>query len=180
MEPSDEATNDELEFARRQGAALDQALSYMIEQEAHGREAAAGEYLVGFAVEHAEGLYQWRGGELCWMPPDEENAHIEVSVRDAADGRFLPGLRVVLTVTEESGRKVGSHEQPFLWHPWLYHYGRNWTLPGDGEYTLRIHIDPPTWGRHDLKNGRRFAAPVDVEFQRVAIQTGRKCSREDS
>lgn len=179
MESSDEATERELEFARRQGAALDETLRYMITDEAHGRETAVGEYLVGFAVEHAEGIYQWRGGRLCWVSPEEENAHLEVSVRDGADGRFLPGLRVLLTVTAADGHVIGTHEQPFLWHPWLYHYGRNWVLPGDGVYHLRIHIDPPAWGRHDLKNGYRYTQPVDVEFQEVEIQTGRKCSRKD-
>lgn len=175
---SDEATHEELDFARRQGDAFGAALNYMIRQEAHGREVAAGEYLVGFAVEHAEGLYRWHGDELQWFPPEEENAHIEISIRDGGDGRLLPGLRVLLAVHDSDGRHLGTHEQPFLWHPWIFHYGRNWVLPGDGEYTFRIHIDPPSWPRHDLKNGFRFLRPVDVEFTQVHIETGRKCSRE--
>ena len=49
--------------------------------------------------------------------------------------------------------------------PKTYHYGRNWKVPGDGEYTLRVHIEPPTFMRHDELNGRRFEEPVDVELK---------------
>lgn len=54
----------------------------------------------------------------------------------------------------------------------LYHYARHWAVPEDGEYTLRVHIDSPTFMRHDEVNGRRFAQPVDVEFTGVKIARG--------
>ena len=44
------------------------------------------------------------------------------------------------------------------------------------DYTLRVHVDPPMFGRHDHINGRRFREPVDVEFSGVHIETGRKKS----
>jgi len=47
----------------------------------------------------------------------------------------------------------------------IYHYGRNWTVPMDGEYTSRVRVEPPTFMRHDEVNGRRFTEPVDVEFR---------------
>lgn len=56
------------------------------------------------ALEEAEGLYAWEGGDLVW------------------------------------------HEHPMQWHPMIYHYGRNWTLPADGTYTT-----------------------VDVEFSQVQV-----------
>ena len=59
-----------------------------------------------------------------------------------------------------------------LWHPMLYHYGRNWTVPADGEYTLKVHIDPPTFMRHDEINGCRFKEPVDVTFEGVKVERG--------
>ncbi|MFC4627365.1 hypothetical protein ACFO6V_03910 [Promicromonospora alba] len=42
----------------------------------------------------------------------------------------------------------------------------------DGGYTLRVHVDPPTFMRHDEINGRRFTEPVDVEFAGVRIERG--------
>ena len=67
---------------------------------------------------------------------------------------------------------MGTHEQSLLWHPMIYHYGRNWTVPSDGEYTLRVHVDPPTFMRHDEVNGRRFTEPADVEFEGVKVERG--------
>jgi len=61
-------------------------------------------------------------------------------------------------------------QQPFIWHPWLYHYGRNWKLPGSGKYAFQIHIDMPKFHRHDKENGRRFTEPVDVVFKDIEIQ----------
>ena len=91
---------------------------------------------------------------------------------DAADGRFVPGVRVTATLVTSGGDEVGTYEHPLLWHPMLYHYGRNWTVPGDGDYTLRVHVEPPQFMRHDDVNGRRFCAPADVEFSPVKVRTG--------
>jgi hypothetical protein len=151
------------------------ALKHMTEKEADvGGEKQVDDYIIGFAIENAEGMYHLKNGELTWMKPQKENAHIEISVRDAADNRFIPGLSVQVTVIDKNGQPVGTHEQPFLWHPWLYHYGRNWVLPGDGEYTLNIHIDPPEFMRHDPENGKRYTKAVDIEFRDIKIKTGSK------
>lgn len=175
-EVSDEASAKGLELAREQGDAYERALRHMVEEVAHGDETRVGDYVVAYAVEEAEGMYRLEDGSFEWVEPEEENAHVEVSVRDGADGRFVPGLKVTLTVVDEDGREVGTHEQPFLWHPWLHHYGRNWKLPGSGTYDLKVRIEPPTFMRHDRKNGRRYAEPVEVEFRRVRIDVGRERS----
>lgn len=175
MRPSDEAEEKTLQMAREQGKALERALKYMTGEEAHdGGEKPAGDYLVGYAVEEAEGMYEMRDGTLEWKAPQEENVHVEVSVRDAADGRFIPALTVEATLVAADGTEVGTHRQPYLWHPWLYHYGRNWTVPGDGEYTLRVRIEAPNFPRHDKINGLRYRGEVEVEFTGVKIKTGQK------
>jgi uncharacterized protein involved in high-affinity Fe2+ transport len=176
MKESDEAKKAQLKLARDQGDAYIKALNEMVKKEAHdGDEKHAGNYIVAIAVEHAEGMYMMHDGQLEWMEPDG-NAHIEVSVRDAADNRFVPGLTVHVTVMDSDGKKVGKHHQDFIWHPWLYHYGRNWQVPGDGAYTLQVHIDPPVFMRHDKTNGKRYAEPVEVSFDNVKIETGVKQS----
>jgi hypothetical protein len=174
--PSDEADEAQLRLARAQGEAFGMAVENMIVAEAHGAEQPAGDYRVGYAVEHAEGMYHLEGGELRWHDPQDENVHVEVVVRDGADGRFVPGLTVYATLLDAAGTEVGTHRQEFIWHPWLYHYGRNWRVPGDGEYTLRVRIEAAEFMRHDRTNGRRFAAPVEVEFTGVQIETGQKRS----
>lgn len=177
MLKSDEADDKQLDMARAQGDAYQRTLKHMATEEADdGGEQAAGDYIVAYAVESAEGMYALKDGQLEWQAPTTENVHVEVSVRDAADNRFIPGLSVFATLIDPQGKVVATHRQPFLWHPWLYHYGRNWEVPGDGEYTLRVRIDPPTFMRHDSKNGRRYAQQVEVEFKGVKIETGQKKS----
>ncbi len=79
-----------------------------------------------------------------------------------------------VTVEDHENNVIGEHEQPFLWHPWLYHYGLNWQLPGSGEYTLKVHVKAPDFMRHDEKNGKRYPKDVEVVFENVQIETGRK------
>lgn len=171
--PSDEGDEKGLELGRAQGEALTRTLRHMTGEIAHdGREVQSGEYLVAYAVEEAEGMYVPDGDGLEWAEPTDENAHIEVAVRDAADGRLIPGLKVEATVIDARGEEVGTHELPLLWHPYLYHYGRNWTLPEDGRYTLKVRFGAPTFARHDRKNGRRFLKGAEVVFEDVRVKRG--------
>jgi uncharacterized protein involved in high-affinity Fe2+ transport len=132
----------------------------------------SGDYLVGYAEEKAEGLYLLRNGRLEWTEPKAENAHLEVSVSDAADGRFIPYLKVRATLVAPNGRTLGPYDIPFVWHPGLYHYGRNIVVPSDGAYTVRIRIEAPQFPRHDETNGRRYAEPVEVVFKDAKFKTG--------
>ena len=176
MQSSDEAKTEQLKLAKEQGRTYQKALEYMTKKEAHGESKAAGNYLVSYVVEEAEGMYSLQEGQLVWHNPQLENAHIEIGVQDGSDLRFLPELSVFVTVIDEKGEEIGTHQHPFLWHPWLYHYGRNWRLPGDGKYTIHVHIDPPAFMRHDKTNGKRYEEPVDVEFLNVEVKTGQKKS----
>lgn len=176
MRSSDEANQEQLQLAREQGDAMQHAVQTMTQREAHGQAKQAGDYLIGYAIEEAEGLYHLRDGKLQWQDPQDENVHVEVVVCDGADKRFIPYLAVYATLIDSKGQDVGTHLQPFLWHPWLFHYGRNWKVPGDGEYTLRIRVEVPDFPRHDKMNGDRYTEPVEVEFTEVQIETGQKKS----
>ncbi len=169
---SEEGTAEGMRLAKEEGAVFGKAVRHMTTVVAHGEEMRAGEYIIGYAVEKAEGMYYRLNGQLEWREPASENAHIEVVVRDAADGRFIPNLTIHATLTDAAGRSAGLRRLPFLWHPSLFHYGVDWTVPGDGEYTLRVYVDAPDFPRHDKINGRRYAEPVEAEFQNVKIETG--------
>jgi hypothetical protein len=170
---TDEADARQLDLARAQGAAYGDALEHMAHTVADdGGEQGAGEYRIGYAVEKAEGMYERTGENLHWREPDTENLHVEVSVRDRSDGRFVPCVRVLATLVGPDGEEIGTHEQPLVWHPMLYHYGRNWTVPADGRYVLRVRVEPPEFMRHDEVNGRRFTSPVEVEFRDVIVRRG--------
>jgi hypothetical protein len=174
MKPSDEGDPRGLDLARGQGDAYRRTVEHMVRDVAQrGALQRVGDYTIGYAVEKAEGMYRMRDGRLAWEEPDAwENLHIEVVVMDGEDGRFLPGLEVTATMLDGDGREIGAHRQPFLWHPYLFHYGRNWHLPGDGEYTLRIRVEPPAFPRHDKVNGNRYAEAAEAEFGGVRVRTG--------
>jgi hypothetical protein len=174
MDPNtDEADAKQLDLARQQGESYRRALEHMANDVAQdGGMQPAGEYLIGYAVEEAEGMYEWENGELVWHDPDGENLHVEIAVCDAADGRFVPGLKVTGTLVDPDGNEVGSHEHPLLWHPMLYHYGRNWAVPADGAYTLHVRVEPPTFMRHDEVNGCRFKDVVETTFEGVQVERG--------
>ena len=175
MDPdTSEADRTQLELARAQGEAYGRALEHMVRHVAHdGGMTEAGHYVVGYAIEEAEGMYEWTGDGLEWRDPDAENVHLEVSVRDRGDGRFVPAVGVTATLAAPDGTEAGPFELPLLWHPMLYHYGRNVTVEADGEYTLRVRIDPPVFMRHDEVNGKRFLDPVEVAFDRVRVKRGK-------
>ena len=174
MDPNtDEADEKQLDLARQQGESYRRALEHMANNVAgDGGTQTAGEYLIGYAVEEAEGMYDWEDGELVWHDPEGENLHVEIAVCDASDGRFIPCLRVTGTLVDPDGNEVGTHEHPMLWHPMLYHYGRNWTVPSDGTYKLHVRVDPPTFMRHDDVNGCRFKEVVEVTFDSVQVERG--------
>ncbi|HEX6235628.1 MAG TPA: iron transporter [Acidimicrobiales bacterium] len=176
MTPSNEADEEQLRVAAEAGTVYAKAVLAMAE-ETGVRLREAGDYVIGVAAEEAEGMYGLDGdGGLVWYEPEEANAHVEVTVADRADGRFVPGLEVTVEITGADGAPVGRHRMPFLWHPFLYHYGHNWKVPGEGDYLLDVHIEPARFFRHDPVNGRRYAEPVLVRFEGVHIEPGIKRS----
>lgn len=176
LQPSDEVDERQLELARNVGDVYLEAAEYMITEVAEtGDKTEAGDYIVGFAQEEAEGMYRMRDGQFEWEEPAEnENCHLEVLVASVDDGRFLPGVSVRATLEDGEGNTVGPERIPFVWHPGLYHYGRNLELPDEGTYTITIEVDPPEFPRHDQKNGDRYTEPVEVTFEDVHIETGRE------
>lgn len=175
LKKSDEADARGLDLGKKEGEAFGRILKHMLEEVADGgEEIAHGDYLIAYAFEKAEGMYVPRDGKLEWMAPERENIHIEVAVSDRADGRLLPGLDIDVTLTDADGKEVGTYKHALLWHPYLYHYGRNWVIPGDGTYSLRVRFPAPQFHRHDKKNGKRFAQGADVTFKNVALKTGRE------
>jgi hypothetical protein len=174
-EESNEAEPDQLAVAKAQGKAYGKALQAMAD-ESGAENQRAGEYLVTFVQEDAEGMYGLDDGELVWHEaPEDANAHLEIAVSDAADGRFVPGLDITLALLAE-GRELFSTEMPFLWHPFLYHYGSNIKVSGEGPYSVRVRIEAPTYMRHDPINGKRYGQPVEVTFDDLTFELGRKPS----
>lgn len=176
MEDSNEASSEQLRIARAEGDAYGKALQAM-EKEDGAALVKSGNYVVVLVNEQAEGMYALAdGGGLEWREaPEEANAHVEVAVADAGDGRFVPGLDITVTLSD-GDREILSAPAPFLWHPFLHHYGFNARIPGPGPFTVKVRIEPPAYMRHDPRNGKRFGEPVEVVFADVGFEPGRKPS----
>jgi len=144
LRPSEGVDEYQLALARKAGDAYQEAAEYMMEEVADdGGNEEVGDYLVGFAQEKAEGLYRMEDGDLSWAePPEGANCHLEVVVASAADRRFLPGASVTATFEGD-----------------------------DGTDTIPVEVEPPSFPRHDRENGKRFADPVEVQFEDVDITT---------
>lgn len=173
---TDEASATGLRLAKEAGDAYRRMVDYFLENVAtDGNLQRAGDYAVGVATEEAEPLWHLLGGELeLKEPATGDNAHLEVVVMDAADQRFVPGLTIDVTLVAGNGKEVGTFRLPFLWHPTMYHYGRSIHIDEAGTYDLTVNIAPPTFGRHDKTNGRRYAEPVSVVFEGIRLEPGRK------
>jgi hypothetical protein len=177
--PSNEADRDQSELAADQGAAYARALQAMDEESA-AIVHRAGDYLVAFVQEEAEGMDGLEEGRLVWHePPEEADAHFERAVADGTDGRFVPGLDITLIVSDGE-RELLRTELPLLWQPFLRHYGINAKVPGEGPYSVYAVIEPPTYLRHDPVNARRYGERVEVEFAGQWFSRGRKPSPDAS
>ena len=134
------------------------------------------DYIISLACENAEGMYMIsKKGELSWMiPAKEENLHVEVVVQDKDDKRFLPSLDVECTLFDDEKNEIVRLHIPFIWHPFLFHYGMNTTIPKKGNYTAEITIKKPLFHRHDQTYGMRYQNDVTVELGPLLLTPGRK------
>lgn len=173
-DPTEDSTVTPADLARQQGQHYRDALHQMIEHQAHtGSIQQVQDVIIGFAQYPAEGVYVTNAeGELEWVEPGDANCHLLIAVMDADDHRFIPYCDVNAALIDENDGTYGPYDIPFTWHPTLYHYGRNITLPGDGTYDIRIQVNPTVFHRHDREHGDRYTHPVEVVFQNVEIQTG--------
>lgn len=173
--------NSPLEAEKKKNLALTQGLAYslaldeMKEEDVHAAVEVE-DYIVSLSCEDAEGMYMDHGkGELEWMiPAPNENIHVEVVVQDKDDKRFLPGLDVQCVLEDDDHTEVASFTIPFIWHPFLFHYGINTTIPKAGEYFARITIKKPTFHRHDQVFGKRYENDVTVTLGPVHLKPGKK------
>lgn len=129
----------------------------------------AGDYEIAYRVGPAKGLYEFSAGKLEWKEPQEENAHLDVLVTDAADGRQVSGLHVEATLLDRKGARAAANHLPYVWDPQENHYGSNVNVPESGTYMLQVHIYPATFPRTDKERGERYVADTHVQFEDVRI-----------
>ena len=161
-------------LARNQGDAYRASYEMLMREDPHA-EAAADDYIVTASFEPAEGMYVFSDTGLEWHTPSEgENQHAEVIVRDADDRRFLPELSIRMKLSDQAGGVVADVPIPFIWHPFVLHYGVDIVIPGEGDYVAEVFIEAPRFRRHDEVRGRRYTRDVAVRLAPVHLTPGVK------
>ena len=166
-------------LAQMTGAAYENTLKEMFHQANDGKTATKGNYFIAMAVEYAEGWWLYKADKFLYLAENDmsgkTNAHVEVAVCDTGSKRFLHDLDVTATLYDENNIKIGERNEPFMWHPWLFHYGENWRIPkASRHYRLHVHISPPPYRRYGKMLGKQFTEAVDLDFDNVELKTGQK------
>jgi hypothetical protein len=159
----------------KQGDAYRASYNMLMAEDPH-TEAAVADYRVTASFEPAEGMYEPDvDGGLAWTTPkDGANQHLEVIVRDRRDGRFIPYLDVHLRLLDQEGTVVLDTAVPFIWHPFVLHYGVDGTIPGEGDYMPEVTIPAPRFPRHDEVRGKRYEQDVTIRLAPVHLEPGVK------
>jgi hypothetical protein len=161
-----------LTLSRQEGTAVASSLDdAMRNTKIKGYQRRSGEYNVTVIVRQARGFWEMQNGTLAYSNQDSTDSvdHIDVSIRDVATGRFVPGLNVRATITDSRKHQIDTFALPFMWHPWMNHYGLNVVVPGTGRYTIRVRADPPTFRRYGADALKKFNRAVDVEVRGVRL-----------
>lgn len=162
-------------LAKKQGLAYDASYEILMSEDPHA-VVEVDDYRITASFEPAEGMYgPGPAGSLAWETPGaDHNQHFEVVVRDRNDGRFLPGLEIQLRLFDTENRKVAETTVPFIWHPFVFHYGINGRIPAEGDYTVEVVIPVPQFHRHDEVRGKRYGRDVSVRLGPLHLKPGRK------
>ena len=177
--PVSEWMETQTTLSRGAGNGFTHTLKLMYKQANEGKDTVQGDYFIAFADEYSEGWWHYMDGKFMYMVQNDQggktNAHIEIAVLDAATHRFLPDLNVSVTLYDKNKKKLGTKNEPFMWHPWLYHYGENWRIPATGkQYSVHVHADPPAYRRYGKTAGNQFAKPLDIDFTNLTVKAGQK------
>lgn len=164
-----ETPQREWHLARAQGDAYAAALEYLEDAAGRTGHRRASGYWVDYLLLAPQGVYELTEGAPVWHEPAEADVHLAVAVRDAGDGRFVPGLRVAVTILDAAGDELGTAQHPLLWHPLAHRYGSDWALSGEPPYTLRVRIDPSGLACAEPPTGQPVRSAL-VEFEGLHLR----------
>jgi hypothetical protein len=130
--------------------------------------ATVGDYAVAlmFTVPHA--FWTVTNWELSKTPrTDDDSVHLMAVVWDDDSGAVLPDAGVSVELSDDGNLVSQEVIYPMLSQPMGFHYGGNFTLPGDGTYTAAVSIGgiaARTTGEFDGRFADAATTEIDVEF----------------
>lgn len=157
-----EAAQLEWHLAREQGDAYGDALQHATQLAAGASgEYRTGDYWITFLLDSPRRINTWEQGKPVWHEPEGADLYVGIAVRDATDGRFVPAMRVGVTLLDEAGTVVGAGEHSLVWDPLAHQYGRNWHVEGEGPHSIRVRVEPPI---HAQAGSDEAMTAMEVEF----------------
>jgi hypothetical protein len=128
--------------------------------------ASSGEYRFGLMYSYPHRFWNVNGTSVQMTDiKASDDVHLMASVWDPETGTVLPETGLSLEISR--GGELVSQEviYPMLSQPMGFHYGANFGLDGDGEYTVRVSVGGVNTRRTGAFQGR-FADPAsaDVAF----------------
>lgn len=155
MAVGNEANKEQLELARRQGAAYVALVDWERQGATWSGTTDAADYRLIAAITPAEGQWLRTGGVSRWALAPAGRVHLRVFPEDRGSGRFVPGLQMRAQFLDAAGAVLGQTPLPFALYPATDAYGANVALP-PGTAQIAVTIEPMQMMRHDPYNGDRF------------------------
>jgi hypothetical protein len=158
------------ELARKQGDALIASMNLHLEELVHTVK-KIDDYIVTVAFEGADGMYGVdEKGELEWNKPGKFGAmHAQIIIQDRDDKRFVPNLEISVRIFDNEGTVITESDAPFMWHPYVFHYGLETVLPDEGEYIVEVKIQKPGFARHTKNHGKRYQSTVTARLDPIKV-----------
>lgn len=157
-------------LAREQGDAYGDALQHAARLAAgDSGECRTGDYWITYLLDLPRRIHTWAEGNPLWQEPKGANLYVGIAVRDATDGRFVPAASIEVTLIDQRGTVVGAGEHALVLDPLAHQYGRNWQVQGEGPYSIRVRVQPPT---RVQAAADQAMAPIEVEFCDLNVALG--------
>ncbi len=125
--------------------------------------ATAGPYKLAllFTVPHR--FWTVTGSQVEETPKGDHSLHLMATVWDPETNTVLPETGLSAELLRDGETVSQEVIYPMLSQPMGFHYGGNFTLPGDGEYTARLSVGGMNIERRGAFEGR-FGDPATAEI----------------
>jgi hypothetical protein len=121
------------------------------------------DFAAGVMYSYAHRFWTVTGGEVSKVSVEsDDDVHLMSSVWDPETGTVLPEAGLSVEIVREDSLVSQETIYPMLSQPMGFHYGGNFGLDGDGEYTVRLSIGGVGTRRTGAFQGK-FGQPATVE-----------------